>query len=83
MAGIAGGRWVVTQMFVTDSFARKEWQNERDYVVSDAVLHHRKNWARLGEKGAPFYTMKAVLLLKNEQMSAALCNIKKIDVNNM
>ena len=62
MAGLVGGRWVITKRFVERSFQKGCWANTKAFVCDQAVLSHRK---RRFEQGGIFKNLKAVLLLEN------------------
>ena len=62
MAGLVGGRWVITKRFVERSFQKGCWANTKAFVCDETVLSHRK---RRFLQGGIFKNLKAVLLLEN------------------
>ena len=66
MAGLAGGRWVLTRRYVDKCVRRGSWlPSPALFITSEAVVRHRRAWHQEGPQGSVFHGMKAVLLLED------------------
>ena len=64
MAGLAGGRWVLTRRYLDKSHRKGSWLTSPGvFTVSEAVSRHRRAWHNLGLSGSVFYGMRAALLI--------------------
>ena len=67
MAGLAGGRWVLTRRFLDKSERRGSWADSPGlFAVSETVFRHRKAWHQHGPSGSVFSDMRAALLISGE-----------------
>ena len=64
MAGLAGGRWVLTKRWVDKCVKLGSWvQSPALFITSEAVIRHRRSWHQHGPRAAVFRGMRAALLM--------------------
>ena len=64
MAGLAGGRWVLTKRWVDKCVKLGSWvPSPALFITSEAVVRHRKSWHQHGARAAVFRGMRAALLM--------------------
>ena len=55
---------MITRQFIDESYRQGRFLNAKQFVHSECVLTHRKNWRRFGDiKGGAFYNMKAFFMI--------------------
>ena len=66
MAGLAGGRWVLTKRWMDKCVRRGSWlPSPALYITSEAVIRHRKNWHQHGPRAAVFHGVRAALVMSD------------------
>ena len=66
MAGLAGGRWVLTRRYLDKCSARGSWlSSPAVFTINEAVSRHRRAWHQHGRSGSVFHGMKAALLISD------------------
>ena len=64
MAGLAGGRWVLTKRWVDKCVKLGSWVSSPAlYITSEAVVRHRRSWHQHGPRAAVFRGIKVALLM--------------------
>ena len=66
MAGLAGGRWVLTRRYLDKCSARGSWlSSPAVFTINEAVSRHRRAKHQHGRSGLVFHGMKAALLISD------------------
>ena len=56
---------MIKRQFIDESYRQRKFLNAKQFVHSECVVSHRKNWARFNWdiKGGAFYNMKAYFMM--------------------
>ena len=68
MAGLAGGRWVLTKRWVDKCVKLGSWvPSPALFITSEAVIRHRRSWHQHGPRAAVFRGMRVALLMADSR----------------